>query len=220
MSAVLPRESVPTIYVDPPLDEGRGKVSMPRPWNRRQGRRWRLYFPWVKTAVSAPTYNGELLIVNRTEHTWLLWHNYHALGPIDPGLERHFKLVRVGSISVRKLVADAGSEYLLLPLTPDLLGVEIVEIGCGEGFYTLRPVEASQPALESVPDSTSLKELGLTARTRAVLRRIGVTTAGELRRTDLETLWGVRDGPAAFVELVEMLSFGRGGRSSGSSRAG
>jgi hypothetical protein len=61
------------------------------------------------------------------------------------------------------------------------------------------------PALESLPDSTSVKELGPSPKTIAALKRIGVTTAGQLRQTDLGALWDAWNGPAAYAELVEML---------------
>ena len=205
MSIAVEDETARTIYVDPPFDDGPRTDAVPEPRSHLQPNRWRFHFPWVKTAVSAPTYNGELLIANRTDHTWLVWHNCHGLGLLDAGDERHVRLVRAGTLSTRKLVADADSEYLLLSLSPDLLGVEIVDIASGEGFYTLRRMDTRGPALESLPDSTSIGELGLSSKTIAALKRIGVTTAGQLRQTDLGALWDARNGPAAYAELVEML---------------
>ena len=205
MSIAVEDDTARTIYVDPPFDDGSETSAVPEARPHLQPHRWRFHFPWVKTAVSAPTYNGELLIANRTNQTWLLWHNYHSLGLLDAGNERHVRLVRAGTISARKLVADLDSEYLLLTLSPDLLGVEIVDIAPGEGFYSLRRMDTRGPALESLPESTSIKELGLSSRTIAALKRIGVTTAGQLRQTDLGALWDARNGAAAYAELVEML---------------
>jgi hypothetical protein len=111
----------------------------------------------------------------------------------------------VGTISARKLVADADSEYLLLSLTPDLLGVEIVDVAPGEGFYTLRAMDTHGAMLETLPDSTKIEELGLSSKTTRALRHIGVATAGQLRQADLGALWDTRNGPAAYAELVETL---------------
>lgn len=205
MSIALEDETTRTIYVDPPIDEGPPTKAVPGPEPHLQPNRWRFYFPWTKTAVSAPTYNGELLIANRTDQTWLVWHNYHSLGLLDAGKERRVRLVRAGTLSARQLVAAADSEYLLLSLGPNLLGVEIVDIAPGEGFYTLRHMDARGPALESLPDSTSIEELGLSPRTARALQRIDVTTVGRLRKTDLGALWDVRNGAAAYAELVEKL---------------
>jgi hypothetical protein len=82
--------------------------------------------------------------------------------------------------------------------------VEIVDTVPGEGLYTLRPLLAGQPEGEELPDSTGIEELGLSPRTVRALRRMGVTTAGQLRQTDLGALWNVRNGPAAYAELVEL----------------
>jgi hypothetical protein len=194
-----------TIYVDAPWHDRPQVEAVPEPHPHLQPNRWRFHFPWVKTAVSAPTYNGELLLANRTDHTWLVWHNYHGLGLLDPGDERHVRLARVGTISARKLVADADSEYLLLSLTPDLLGVEIVDVAPGEGFYTLRAMDTHGAMLETLPDSTKIEELGLSSKTTRALRHIGVATAGQLRQADLGALWDTRNGPAAYAELVETL---------------
>ncbi len=205
MHVPLEHEAGRTIDVEPPFDDGPRTDAVPEPHPHLQPNRWRFHFPWVKTAVSAPTYNGEILIANRTDQTSLLWHNYHSLGSLEPGVERHVRVVRVGTISVRKLAADPDPEYLLLSLAPDLLGAEIVDMVPDEGVYTLRRMDASGPMLESVPDSTSIKELALSPQTTRALKRIGVATAGQLRQADLGTLWDVRNGAAAYAELVEKL---------------
>ncbi|MGI8826791.1 MAG: hypothetical protein ACR2JC_14295 [Chloroflexota bacterium] len=108
MSSADESETTRTVYVDPPLDDGLQTGAVPEPRPALQSNRWRLRFPWVKTAVSAPTYDGQLLIANRTDLTWLVWHNYHSLGRLDAGDQRHVRLIRAGTISARKLVADAG----------------------------------------------------------------------------------------------------------------
>jgi hypothetical protein len=206
--AISPARTRPidrTIYVDSPLDGDRAPVATPEPHPYLQPDGWRFRFPWVKTAVSAPTYDGELLIANRTDATWLLWHNYHSLGLLDAGAERRVGLVRAGTVSARKLVADVNSEYLLLSLSPDLQAAEIVDVSPGEGAYVLRRLDVGRRNLDSVPDSSTLRDLGLSAKTARALQRIGVTTAGQLRQADLGALWGVRHGAAAYAELLDML---------------
>lgn len=192
-----------TIYVEPPGEGASPADALPEVHPSRQPNRWRYHFPWVKTAVSAPTYDGEILIANRTGQTWLLWHNYHSLGLVDPGTERQVRVARVGTLSARVLAAPADSEYLLLALAPDLSGAEIVDVTPGEGFYTLRRMDARGSVPGAVPDSTGVKELGLSPKTINALKRLGVTTAGQLRQADLGALWDVRNGPAAYVELLE-----------------
>lgn len=205
MSTTIERERSRTIYVDPSPESGDPPSAMPEPHPRLQPDRWRFHFPWVKTAVSAPIYNRELLIANRTDRTWLVWHNYHNLGLLDAGTERHVRVVRAGTMSARELLADADSEYLLVSLTSEVQGIEIVDIAAGEGLYTLRPMNAAAASIEAVPNSTAIEELGLSAKTVSALKRLGVRTAGQLRETDLGSLWEVRSGPAAYAELVEML---------------
>lgn len=206
MMIAVEDECARTICVDPPLDHRARVDPVPEPRPDLQPNRWRFRFPWVKTAVSAPSYNGEILIANRTYETWLLWHNYHNLGLLDPGDTRLVRLVRAGTLSARQLVADVSSEYLLLSLSPDLAGAEIVETAPEEGYFALRGMSERGPVLESLPDSMPIKDLGLTPRTEKALQRIGVTTAGELRQTDLGELWDVRNGPEAYAELIVMFA--------------
>ncbi|HZU13278.1 MAG TPA: hypothetical protein VFB58_10605 [Chloroflexota bacterium] len=200
MAAVMTDGDAPrrTVYVDPPFQEDQRGVAEPVSHPELRSTRWRWYFPWVKTAVSAPTYNGELLVANRTDEPWLLWHNYHRLGRVEPGEERSVRLVRFGTFSARQLAEDA--DYLLLSLTPDLSGIEIVE---EDDVYLLRRASAAGETLQSAPDSTGLADVGLSRLTVNALQRIGVATLGELRGADLGDLWEVKGGPAAYAELIE-----------------
>jgi len=193
------RTTDPTTHVHPPPDH----VLAPQPDPKLQPNRWRFYFPWTKTAVSAPTYNGEILLANRTRRVWMVWHNYHNLGTIEPEEERRVRLVRTGTISARLFTGGADAEFILLPLTPTLQGVEIVDMDGDEEYFTLRAIESGEVTAETLPESTRIRELGLSSQTRRALKRIGVTTLGQLRETDLGLLWDVRDGSAAYVELVE-----------------
>lgn len=193
------------VFVDPADDAAHPSAAVPEPRSHLQPDGWRYHFPWVKTAVSAPAYNTALLIANRTEKSWLLWHNYHSLGLLEAGTERRVRVVRAGTLSARQLLAGPQAEYLLVSLASDLIGVEIAEISGGEGVYELRRMRAGYGELSNLPDSTKLKELKLSARTENALKRIGILTAGDLQRADLGALWEVRNGAEAYAELVELL---------------
>lgn len=196
------------IYVEPPGEVGHPSAALPEPRSHLQPDGWRYHFPWVKTAVSAPAYNTALLIANRTEKTWLLWHNYHSLGMLEAGIERRVRVVRTGTLSARQLLAGPQAEYLLVSLAYELVAVEIADISGGEGIYELRRMQAGHGELSNLPDSTKLKELKLSARAENVLKRIGILTVGDLKRADLGALWEVRNGAAAYAELVELLYLG------------
>jgi len=139
------------------------------------------------------------------EKTWLLWHNYHSLGMLEAGTERRVRVVRAGTLSARQLLPGPQAEYLLVSLAYDLIGVEIADISGGEGVYELRRMQAGYGELSNLPDSTTLKELKLSARTENALRCIGILTAGDLKWADLGALWEVRNGAEAYAELVELL---------------
>jgi hypothetical protein len=183
---------------------------VPEPNPDLQQDRWRFYFPWVKTAVGAPAYNDELLIANRTDRTWLLWHNFHSLGLLDAGDQRYVRVVRAGTISARELVAGPDTEYILASLAPDLVGLEVVDVSGGEGLFELRRIERTRAGSAGLPDSARIEDLNLSARTENALKRLGITTIGELKRADLGELWSVRNGLAAYAELASQLLFGGG----------
>jgi len=57
-----------------------------------------------------------MMIENRTGIAWLVYHNYHCLGIIDPGELLVLHLYKHGSLSARPLKESDEVEYLLLPL--------------------------------------------------------------------------------------------------------
>ena len=71
--------------------------------------------------------DDELLMVeNRTEVRWLIYHNYHRLGIIDIGELLVFHICKRGSLSVRPyLDSDDPVDYLVLPLNYDVTYVHI-----------------------------------------------------------------------------------------------
>lgn len=208
----------PMVSADPPFVEDTPRYPATAPAPKSQGTLWRFRFPWVKTAVGAPTYNNVLQVVNHTVDAWMVWHNYHWLGALEPETERTFQVVRAGTLSARPRGAGPESEYLLISLAPHLVGVEIVDLDGDGSVYVLRPISDPDGTSAEPPDSTPIKELKLSFRTQRALRRIGVTTYGELRRADLGALWDAHDGAAAYAELVAQLSVWRSSRTEGEDR--
>jgi len=57
-----------------------------------------------------------LLLENKTEIAWIVYHNYHQLGIIDPGELLVFHLCKHGSLNVRPVGKEDTVEYLILSL--------------------------------------------------------------------------------------------------------
>lgn len=57
-----------------------------------------------------------LLLENKTGVAWMVYHNFHRLGIIDPGEVLVFHLVKHGSLSVRPVAEGDAVEYLVLSL--------------------------------------------------------------------------------------------------------
>ena len=76
-------------------------------WFRRLQKR-------VKLALAGD--DEELLVENRTDVSWRVYHNYHSLGIIDAQEQRVFKLHKHGSLSVRPFTDEGEVEYLVLSL--------------------------------------------------------------------------------------------------------
>ncbi len=58
----------------------------------------------------------ELVLENKTEISWRVYHNYHWLGIIDAGERQVFRLYKRGSLSVRPNAEGDEVEYLVFPL--------------------------------------------------------------------------------------------------------
>ena len=70
--------------------------------------------------------DDELLMVeNRTEVRWLVYHNFHQLGIVDPGELLVFHIHKHGSLSARPVAEGDEVEYLVLPLNYDVTYVHI-----------------------------------------------------------------------------------------------
>lgn len=57
-----------------------------------------------------------LLLENKTSVSWMVYHNFHRLGIIDPGEVLVFHLVKHGSLSARPVAEGDVVEYLVLSL--------------------------------------------------------------------------------------------------------
>lgn len=57
-----------------------------------------------------------LLLENKTEIPWVVYHNFHQLGIIDPGELLVFHLCKHGSLNARPVGNDDTVEYLVLSL--------------------------------------------------------------------------------------------------------
>lgn len=105
---------------------------------RTRRRWWRFRFPWVKTAVSAPTDDDQLLIDNTTDREWAIHLGYRELGIVAPETRRLYRVVKQGTLSARRVDAPPGDSYLILHIRPNVHAVQILDISGGERFYELR----------------------------------------------------------------------------------
>jgi hypothetical protein len=85
-------------------------------WFRRLQRR-------VKLALAGD--DEELLVENKTEVSWRVYHDYHLLGIVDAGEGQTYRLQKHGSLSVRPCADGNAVEYLVLPLTLRVRRVQI-----------------------------------------------------------------------------------------------
>jgi hypothetical protein len=98
----------------PPLET---KPQRSGGWFRRLQQR-------VKLALAGD--DEELIVENRTEVSWHVYHNYHWLGIIDAHEQQVFRLHKHGSLSVRPCEDNrVAVEYLVLPLNNDVTYVYI-----------------------------------------------------------------------------------------------
>ncbi|MBV9256472.1 MAG: hypothetical protein JO215_00480 [Ktedonobacteraceae bacterium] len=89
-----------------------------KPELKTSPRRWGDWFRQlqrrIKLALAGD--DDELVLENKTDVSWRVYHDYHQLGIIDSGEQRTFKLVKHGSLRARPYVEDENTEYLVLPL--------------------------------------------------------------------------------------------------------
>lgn len=112
----------------PPLET---KPQRSGGWFRRLQQR-------VKLALSGD--DEELLVENRTDVSWRVYHNYHQLGIVDEQERRVFKLHKHGSLSVRPFSDEGEVEYLVLSLDSNVTCVCIYrrQMGKDVEVYDMR----------------------------------------------------------------------------------
>ena len=105
---------------------------------RRRGGWFRRLQRWVKLALAGD--DDELVLENKTDISWYVYHDYHQLGIIDAGEQRTFKLVKHGSLSVRPYIEGENVDYLVLPLGQKVYRVFIYQRRMGQAVevYDMR----------------------------------------------------------------------------------
>jgi hypothetical protein len=125
------------IVVDHPASADRPPELSPQPSPRPRRSWWRFLFPWVRTAVGAPTDDDRLVVDNRTDFPWMIHLGYRRLGTVAPHTTLVEQVVKVGVLSARQADAPVGTEYLTIWLTPTAHVVQILDLGHEEGLYEL-----------------------------------------------------------------------------------
>src|SRR5260370_403768 len=84
--------------------------------------------------------DDELILENRTEVSWRVYHHYQQLGIIDADEQRAFQLHKHGSLSVRQYDDGDDVEYLMLRLKYNVTCVHIYrrQMGKDVEVYDLR----------------------------------------------------------------------------------
>ena len=92
----------------------------------------------VKLAMAGN--DDELLIENRTQVAWRVYHDYHLLGILDAGESHLYRLHKHGSLNARPYAKEGEVEYLVLPLTMRVHRVSIYRRHLGQAVevYDLR----------------------------------------------------------------------------------
>lgn len=105
-------------------------------------RRWGGWFRQVQRRVKLALAgdNDKLVLENKTDVSWYVYHDYHQLGIIDAGEQRTFKLVKHGSLSVRPYVEGENVEYLVLSLSQWVYRIFIYQRRMGQAVevYDMR----------------------------------------------------------------------------------
>jgi hypothetical protein len=76
--------------------------------------------PQPRVALNLGSDDELLLLENRTEIAWTVYHNFHQLGIIDPGELLAFHLCKHGNLNARPCAKHDAVEYLVLPLSYDV----------------------------------------------------------------------------------------------------
>jgi hypothetical protein len=95
-----------------------------QPETRRSGGRLGRFLNRIKLGLGGN--NEDLVLQNKTEIAWRIYHDYHQLGIVDKHEQRTFRLVKRGTLNVRPLEGD-NVEYLVLSLSDAVHYVRIYQ---------------------------------------------------------------------------------------------
>ena len=96
-------------------DETELDVSPTETKTARRVGRWSLK-PQPRVGLDMGSDDDMLLLENKTEIAWIVYHNFHQLGIIDPDELLVFHLCKHGSLNARPVGKDDTVEYLVLSL--------------------------------------------------------------------------------------------------------
>jgi hypothetical protein len=82
-----------------------------------------------------------LVVMNRTNVAWSIYHDYHQLGIVDAREEQAYHLTKHGNLNVRPFDLNDQVEYLVLPLNDRLHRVRIYrrQLSKDVEVYDMRP---------------------------------------------------------------------------------
>ncbi len=123
----------------PDIDETSTLPTETLPERRAGG--WSIY-PDPRIDLGLGSDDELLLLENKTHVAWMVYHNFHRLGIIDPGEVLVFHLVKHGSLSARPVAEGDAVEYLVLSLNFYVNYVHIYRRQMGEKveIYDMRVV--------------------------------------------------------------------------------
>jgi hypothetical protein len=101
------------VTLPPELEEAGSLPTETKPQRRAGG--WSLRRQ-PRVGLNLGSDDELLMLENRTEVPWVVYHNYHQLGIIDPAELLVFHLCKHGSLQVRPCAKDDTVEYLILSL--------------------------------------------------------------------------------------------------------
>ena len=80
---------------------------------------------WHRIRLALASSDEELMLENKTQVSWRVYHDYHLLGVIDAGEYLVFRLHKHGLLNVRPSAEKEQVEYLVLPLNFNVTYVHI-----------------------------------------------------------------------------------------------
>lgn len=96
-------------------DEEKLDVPLTETKTERRVGGWSLK-PQPRIGLDMGSDDDMLLLENKTEIAWIVYHNFHQLGIIDPNELLVFHLCKHGSLNVRPIGKEDTVEYLVLSL--------------------------------------------------------------------------------------------------------